>query len=297
MKVYNTKEWFKFIFKIHKSDTLQRLWPTIILMGFISWGVAYIEIDYLELGQNSSLKNMSLLHGVIGFVLSLLLVFRTNTAYDRWWEGRKLWGKLMNDSRNFALMIDALLDKKDENRVFFSAQLKMFPKLLHTHLTNESTKFTLDQSEHPEFEDLAKQSHPPSMVVLRMRRKINELVKNGTIQPEDKIVLEHSLSGFMDVVGGCERIKNTPIPFAYALFIKKFIFIYVITLPIGYVFTAGYFVVPLVMITFYVLLSLELIAEEIEDPFNGGEDDLPTLKIAENIAKSVKRILIDSTKK
>ena len=125
---------------------------------------------------------------------------------------------------------------------------------------------------------------------------MQELSKEGIIQPEDKLNLETSLNGFMEVAGSCERIKNTPIPFAYALFIKKFIFIYVLTLPMGYVFTTGYYIVPLVMVIFYVLLSLELIAEEIEDPFNGGTDDLPTEKMAINIGKNVTNVLMQNLK-
>jgi len=266
-------------------------------MGFFSWIVAYLEIDYFELSQNSGLKNMSVLHGVIGFVLSLLLVFRTNTAYDRWWEGRKVWGKLVNDSRNLATKLDALLLEDDrKNRSFFKNKIKLFAKMLHTHLTNESTKYMLDEDDHPEYDDYLKTHHPPIVIVGKIRKRINELVREGVLQPEDKIILETSLEGFIDVTGSCERIKNTPIPFAYALFLKKFIFIYVITLPIGYVFTTGYFIVPLVMIIFYVLLSLELIAEEIEDPFGGGTDKLPTEKMAFNIGKSTNNILMNNLK-
>ncbi len=114
MKVYNAKDWLGFIFKIHKSDTVRKLWPSIILMGLLSWLVAYLELDYFDLSQNSALKNTSILHTVIGFVLSLLLVFRTNTAYDRWWEGRKMWGKLVNDSRNLSVKLNALLPEDEQ---------------------------------------------------------------------------------------------------------------------------------------------------------------------------------------
>src|SRR5690606_2585597 len=106
-----------------------------------------------------------------------------------------------------------------------------------------------------------------------------------------KLLINQNLNGFLEVAGACERIKNTPIPIAYAIFIKKFIFVYVLTLPIGYVFTTGYYIVPLVMIIFYVLLSIELIAEEIEDPFNNGVNDLPTGKIAQNIGKNATNVL------
>ncbi len=295
MKVYNAKDWLGFIFKIHKSDTVRKLWPSIILMGLLSWLVAYLELDYFDLSQNSALKNTSILHTVIGFVLSLLLVFRTNTAYDRWWEGRKMWGKLVNDSRNLSVKLNALLPEDDKvSRIYFANKIKLFAKVLHTHLTSESTKYMLDEEEHPEYEDYLKAQHPPTKIVGKMYVALQKLEREKVLTPQDKIILNENLNGLLDVAGACERIKNTPIPIAYAVFIKKFIFVYVLTLPIGYVFTTGYFIVPLVMIIFYVLLSIELIAEEIEDPFNGGTDDLPTAKIAQNIGKYVSNVLKDT---
>lgn len=295
MQVYNAKDWLGFIFKIHKSDTVRKLWPSIILMGLLSWLVAYLELDYFDLSQNSALKNTSILHTVIGFVLSLLLVFRTNTAYDRWWEGRKMWGKLVNDSRNLSVKLNALLPEDDKvSRIYFANKIKLFAKVLHTHLTSESTKYMLDEEEHPEYEDYLKAQHPPTKIVGKMYVALQKLEREKVLTPQDKIILNENLNGLLDVAGACERIKNTPIPIAYAVFIKKFIFVYVLTLPIGYVFTTGYFIVPLVMIIFYVLLSIELIAEEIEDPFNGGTDDLPTAKIAQNIGKYVSNVLKDT---
>lgn len=298
MQVYNPKDWYKLIFHIHKADTLRKLWPTILLMGLLAYAVAYFEIDYLELSEKSGLKNVSMLHNMIGFVLSLLLVFRTNTAYDRWWEGRKSWGKLVNDARNLATHLDAILPENDKaNRMFFTNKIRMFAKILHSHLTNESTKYMLDENEHPEYDEYFLTQHPPTHLVSRMRKHIGKLSKEKQINTEERLLIDQALNGFLEVAGACERIKNTPIPFAYALFIKKFIFLYVLTLPIGYVFTAGYWIVPLAMIVFYVLLSLELIAEEIEDPFNGGVDDLPTAKIAENIGKNATNILNSTIKK
>lgn len=293
MQVYNAKDWLGFIFKIHKSDTIRKLWPAILLMGLLSWIVAYIELDYFQLSQNSALKNTSILHTVIGFVLSLLLVFRTNTAYDRWWEGRKMWGKLVNDSRNLAVKLNAYIPEEDRvTRIYFSNKIKLFAKVMHTHLTSESTKYMLDEDEHPEYEEYLKAQHPPTKIVSKIYFAIQKLENEKVITTHDKFILDQNLNGLLEVAGACERIKNTPIPIAYALFIKKFIFVYVLTLPIGYVFTTGYYIVPLVMIIFYVLLSIELIAEEIEDPFNGGTDDLPTAKIAENIAKNVSTVLV-----
>jgi putative membrane protein len=121
--------------------------------------------------------------------------------------------------------------------------------------------------------------------------KINDLYKSNKITGNQLIILNLEIQSFTDVCGACERIKNTPIPYSYSAFIKKFIFFYVMTLPFGYVFSLGYYIIPVVVFIFYVLASLELIAEEIEDPFGGDENDLPTAKIASNIKKHVEEIL------
>ncbi len=107
----------------------------------------------------------------------------------------------------------------------------------------------------------------------------------------DILMQNEELKSFTDNCGACERIKNTPIPFSYSIFLKKFIFFYVMTLPFGYVFSLGYYTIPVVIFIFYVLASLELIAEEIEDPFGGDANDLPTAKIASNIKKHVEELL------
>src|SRR5579859_8128036 len=97
---YNTKEWFSFIFRFHKADTFRKLFWLIMAICAYAWGVAYLEVSVLKLSQNSQVRNIIQLHSLLGFVISMLLVFRTNTAYDRWWEGRKQWGALVNTSRN-----------------------------------------------------------------------------------------------------------------------------------------------------------------------------------------------------
>ena len=102
---YNPKDWITFIFRFHKSDTFRQLIPMMIFIGIYSGGIAYLELEYWKLSENSHVKNLTLMHTTVGFVLSLLLAYRTNTAYDRWWEGRKLWGGLVNNSRNLALKL------------------------------------------------------------------------------------------------------------------------------------------------------------------------------------------------
>jgi putative membrane protein len=286
MVKYNPKDWLTFIFRFHESDTFRQLIPMMILIGLYSAGIAYLEIEFWQLADNSHVKNIPLMHTTVGFVLSLLLAYRTNTAYERWWEGRKLWGALVNNSRNLALKLSAYLSV-EADRAFFRKSIPAFASVLSKHLLNEQLSqelfegldLTLDQHKHS-----------PNQVAKILFHKANDLYTSGKITGEQFYIINAELQSFSDICGACERIKNTPIPYSYSAFIKKFIFIYVLTLPFSYVFALGFYVIPVVVFIFYVLASLELIAEEIEDPFGTDANDLPTEKIASNIKKHVEEI-------
>ena len=289
MRAYNTKNFLKILVSLHKTDTLKILFPTILLVGIYCYGVYYLEVEYLHLNSKSSISNIGMIHSLLGFVLSLLLVFRTNTAYDRWWEGRKLWGKLVNDSRNFVIKINSILPENDvKNRTQIAKYLRFFPYFLASHLSKESTRLVLDE----DFSDLQKelQHHPPAELVFLLTKKLYQLKKENKISDTEMLFLDTQLSGFLDVCGGCERIKNTPIPYSYSSFIKKFIIFYVMALPVANVVNLGGFMIPITMFVYYVLMSLELIAEEIEDPFNNDENDIPMEAISQNIEGSINLI-------
>ena len=289
MRAYNTKNFLKILVSLHKTDTLKILFPTRLLVGIYCYGVYYLEVEYLHLNSKSSISNIGMIHSLLGFVLSLLLVFRTNTAYDRWWEGRKLWGKLVNDSRNFVIKINSILPENDvKNRTQIAKYLRFFPHFLANHLSKESTRLVLDE----DFSDLQKelQHHPPAELVFLLTKKLYQLKKENKISDTEMLFLDTQLSGFLDVCGGCERIKNTPIPYSYSSFIKKFIIFYVMALPVANVVNLGGFMIPITMFVYYVLMSLELIAEEIEDPFNNDENDIPMESIAQNIGRNINLI-------
>ena len=111
---YNPKDWFTFIFKFHKADTFRQLFLLMIAICIYSGVIAYLELEYWNLSEKSYVRNIPVMHSLLGFAISMLLVFRTNTAYDRWWEGRKLWGSLVNTSRNFAMKLQVILPEEDE---------------------------------------------------------------------------------------------------------------------------------------------------------------------------------------
>lgn len=284
---YNTKDWFTFIFRFHKADTFRTLFPVMIAIGIYSGIIGYLEVEYFKLGDNSYVKNITIMHGMLGFVISLLLVFRTNTAYDRWWEGRKLWGSLVNNSRNFAIKLSVMLNDK-EDLEYFKKWIPMYATVLDEHLKDiETSKELFDDA----IFEIDHEKHKPNQVAKLLFQKINELYKTNVISGDQLIVLNEEVKSFTEICGACERIKNTPIPYSYSAFLKKFIFFYVMTLPFGYSFSLGYYVIPVVIFIFYVLASLELIAEEIEDPFGTDENDLPTPKIAANIKKHIEELI------
>jgi putative membrane protein len=259
----------------------------MIFIGLYSGGIAYVELNLWQLKDTSVVKNISIMHGMLGFVISLLLAYRTNTAYDRWWEGRKLWGTLVNNSRNLACKLAAML-KEDKDKKYLRFLISTYTSILAKHLNNEAVGQVLFDGVEL---DIKANRHVPNQIAAMLFQKINDLYVSGKISGDQLILLNTEFQSFNEVCGACERIKNTPIPYSYSAFIKKFIFFYVMTLPFGYALSLGYLVIPVVVFIFYVLASLELIAEEIEDPFGSDSNDLPTAKIAANIKKHVEELL------
>ena len=293
MKVYNNKDWIQFLFLITKSDTLSKLAPLILLLIVYSLGVTYAEIHYFKVTADSWVSNLPQMHSLLSFVISMLLVFRTNTAYDRWWEGRKLWGQLINTSRNLAIKIAAVTGPEEEEiRIFFRRAIPIYAFALKDHLQSKSTEYSLHEGEITALTKTTDiEKHIPNQIAKGLFAKVNHLYQEGKITGDQLIILNGELTAFTDICGACERIKNTPIPYSYSVFIKKFIMLYTVTLPIGYAYLLGYYAAPLVGFVFYVLASLELIAEEIEEPFGDDENDLPMGKMSQNIQRHVGEIL------
>lgn len=281
---YNPKIWLTHIFKFYKSDTLKILLPEIVLMGAYTAGICFIELRYSE--NLSYFKNAISMHTMVGFVLSLLLVFRTNTAYDRWWEGRKLWGQLVNTSRNAAIKSQNII-KNNPSREKIKKYIAAFPVILKDHLLNR----TSDEHINDIIERNENLVHNPSFLVNKIYAILDEQLKNKEITGEQYLVLDKEFSQLLEITGACERIKNTPIPFSYSIFIKKFIFIYCFTLPIGLVPDFYYWAVPFSMFIFYVLVSIEILAEEVEDPFGSDENDLPMEEFTDKIKANVNEIM------
>jgi putative membrane protein len=285
---YNPKVWLDLIFHSYGKQVMKTLLPALLFMGVFTSAVCYVFLEHIEPNHFPSSTSA---HSLLGIVLGLFLVFRTNSAYDRWWEGRRLWGGLVNSTRNFAMKLSAALPKESADRQWYAQMIGNIAFATKEHLRNGVDVSDLEISD-AEATQLRNASHKPNYIASALYKKTDELLRANTITGFHFINLDKELKDFVDLVGACERIKKTPIPYSYTMYIKKFIFIYIITLPFGFITTFGYFTIPTVLLISYILLSVELIAEEIEDPFGKDINDLPTDELSDTIRANVREILL-----
>jgi putative membrane protein len=292
MVVYNPKQWFSLIFHSYSKRVMLALWPALAFMCVYTALLCYFFIDFFRLHERDFQPTIAM-HQLLGIVLGLFLVFRTNTAYDRWWEGRRMWGGLVNSTRNFAMKINACISKENhEDRDWFSKMIPNFVFSMKESLRTGVQFAELDPPHDSFINDLKKYKHKPNRIAAMMYQKVNDLYADKKITGDQLINMDKELKDFTDIMGACERIKNTPIPYSYMMWVKKFITIYIITLPFGFVTQSGYMTIPIVVLVSFVLLSVELIAEEIEDPFGRDVNDLPLDELASKMRENVREILL-----
>lgn len=287
---YNPKVWFSLIFHSYSKHVMRTLLPVLIFMAAFSF-VVELVFDVFKISEEVFPGTLAM-HSLLGIVLGLFLVFRINSAYDRWWEGRKMWGGMVNSTRNLALKLSAYLSKEDhETRDWFATMIPNFVIATKEHLRRGTQISELTPVSEDFVEELKKYKHKPNRLSAMMYTRVNDLYKKGVISGDQLINLDKELKDLIDLMGACERIKTTPIPYSYSMYIKKFLFIYVITLPFAFINSFGYFTEIIVVLVTFVLLSVELISEEIEDPFGRDVNDLPTDELADKIKDNVKEIL------
>ncbi len=281
---YDPKNWFRVLLDFPRSPVFRTLFLDVVGAGVYAAFIVWIETDYFRVAVPLGPSFLS----ILGIILGLLLVFRTNTAYDRWWEGRKLWGQLVNISRGLAHALDAQLEASDQVRRDRYAQLLVaFPPALAAHLRAPRAVPPEDGTPAPR----PSAEHEPNRLVQQMHRAVAQDVAAGALPTEARIALQPLLTAFDDVTGACERIRNTPIPFSYSSYIKQFVLLYAIIMPFGLVREFGYGTVIACMFTFFATMGLELLAGEIEEPFGTDRNDLPLEQIGARIAVDVQTLL------
>lgn len=267
---------------------MRLLFPLIFFVGVFTLLLCFLILDVFKFHYGGTIA----FHSILGVILGLFLVLRTNTAYDRWWEGRKLWGQLVNDSRHLAIKLSIYLPSEMiEERAFFRRMIPNMAFAMKEHLRDSIMVGEMDLINDEIKGTIIQSKHRPSCINKLLYGRIFQLRNDGIISDEQLIILDKEIKGFTDIIGACERIKSTPIPYSYSMFIKKFLFIYSITLPFSFIWEFGYWTIPVVMLAFYFLVSVELISEEIEDPFGNDINDLPLNEISLKIKSNVSEIL------
>lgn len=273
---------FAMYFRRHfRAPIMGRLWACVILVALYSLVVCVGDAWYF-----SELNIQPNLHALMGGVLGMLLVFRTNTAYDRWWEGRKLWGQLVNDSRNLTIKVRALVKVSHDDGHHLARLLVNFARALKEHLREGIRPKQLSVYRNIQHEP----QHVPAHVANLIREKIGDWKSKEQIDGFDDIVLDVHVRALMDICGACERIRKTPISRSYLAFIRQSIFLYLSTLPWGLVHDFTFWTIPAVTIIAYFMIGIELIAEQVEEPFGREEDDLELDVICQGIETTVMEI-------
>lgn len=289
MILYKNKGILPSIWHFHTGPTATALLRRLVVVAIYVIFVTVAEMYYMDLRLKDTPGSFL---GAMGILLSLLLIFRTNTAYDRFYEGRQAWGTLVNNCRNLAIFFNAVLTEGDrDSRLFYAKAISNFPFALKNHLRDVPGVDELDMVEEGERRDLRNFDHKPAGVANQLWVKTEILYREGHISESQHINLNQHLTTLMDVCGVCERIKSTPIPFSYMLFIKLFIMLYVALLPFTIIAAFGYLTVPAVLLTSYILVGLEMIGEEIEEPFGLERNDLPLNQLSQLIRVNVHDIL------
>lgn len=280
--------WYSVVFDFWGTRTLRRLLFSVIAVGIYTAVIDLLENRVLHV----DFKPPTTIFSLMGTVLGLLLVFRTNTAYDRWWSGRILLSTLSNSGKNFAIKLNSILAESDfKNRKFFSVMMGN-----HAYAMKENLRDGIKWDEILPMEDgilerLQHAYHVPNEIIAIVNERIIELYRAKLITDPQLLELNKHTDIAVETVGSCERIRTSPVPFSYNVHLKKFIVFFTLVLPFGFIHDLDMWSVLIVMLIFYALAGLDAIGEEIEDPFGQDENDLPIDKICKSIRNSLNALL------
>jgi putative membrane protein len=273
---------------VFKKILIKKLLPGMLTITLITAVISLIHLRY----DIINIKMSAALPGYMGAALGLLLVFRNNSAYDKWWEARKEIGALVNTSRNIILTLNGILPPEDPTKKQISRLVMAYVYALKEHLRDGVKTKDLQDLSPEDLPKVEKADHKPVMIVNIMINKIELLYKENLLTGIQQYLMLEKANALIDILGKCERIRNTPIPMAYGFLLKFFINVYVVFLPLGLLNDLGLWCIPLVMILYYLLMSIVITAEEIEEPFGEDLNDISMDQIAAKIKTNINEIVL-----
>ncbi len=285
---YDPHDWRSHLLDLHGSMLREILWR---VLSCVLWS-AVVTVTYeLAIGDDPSEKPAvwtMAIHMVLGTALGLLLVFRTNTSYDRFWEGRRMWGNIINESRNLARFCHALLPAAPQLRQRTIQWLVAFVYAAMHRLRGEKA-IGPDAQRLPaeEVRAVLASDHVPLGAARQITSCLVEARDAGHLSDILLVEGDRNVQLLVDYVGSCERIHKTPLPFAYMVHLRRALLLYCYTLPLALVRDFDWWTIPCTLLVAYILLGIEEIGVEIEDPFGEDENDLPLEQFCAQIKANV----------
>lgn len=282
---YDAHRWMHHFFDI-KGSMLREIIGRILLC--VLWSVLVVGIHfYVE-----PLDISSTVHGLVGVALGLLLVFRTNASYDRFWEGRKQWGSIVNESRNLARASSVLLSREP---ALLASVVRWTVAWVHAtmhHLRGQRGLGPVASAlPAQEVEAVLAAQHVPLEIARRISSLLAEARNKGLLSDYLLVSLDQNVQLLIDYMGACERIRRTPLPFAYVVHLRRALILYFLTLPFALVVPFGWLTLAAVLLVAYVFFGIEEIGVEIEDPFGQDDNDLPLEQICATIEGNLLALL------
>ncbi|MFA5504240.1 MAG: bestrophin family ion channel [Vulcanimicrobiota bacterium] len=270
------KTWWDSVRTFFASKIFRTLAVISLALGVYTVIVHKIEPLLFE----EDLNFATTISGFFGLTMSILMVYRTNGAYDRWWEGRKVWGQLVNECRNLVVKACTLSQAPVEETQALQALVAAFPPALRDHLRGIRTAGSIVP---------ASVVHGPNYVAEKVFEKLQAWREAGKLNDFAFLALNEHARAFLDVCGVCERIQKTPLPLSHRALIPQMLSLYFLVLPWGieYHQTAAL----LVVVLGYFLIGLELIADGLERPFGTEDDSLPLESLCEGIATATLEVV------
>jgi putative membrane protein len=284
---YDVHKWRHHLLDI-KGSMLREVSYRVFVYLFWSAAVVYLHQHHYQVAISDKA------HLLIGLALGLLLVFRTNASYDRFWEARKLWGSIINETRNLGRAACVYLADAPELVEKLLRWTMAFPYAVMLRLRNGSGSglgTAKDWFAPAEVDSILKTDHVPLAVARRMSEQLAEARQRGLIGDYVQTYLDQNVQLLVDYLGACERIHRTPLPFAYVVHLRRALLAYCFSLPFALVETFGWLTVPGTLLIAYILYGIEEIGVEIEDPFGRDDNDLPLERFCEMIEGNLRSLL------
>lgn len=271
MIIRKKEHWFRMLFVWHGS-VLPALLPRLFLLLLLSVTVVYFHGTVLSFKVPLNTTPLTL----FGFVLALFLGFRNNASYERFWEGRKLWGALLNVARSLTRQAITLGNPVDQTKTFEFVQLltafiyALKHQLRHTD-PNPDLQKRLNEKQLKTITDA---KYKPTVILNFLGEWVQNEKKENRIDSIQQARFDENLDKLADIVGGCERIQSTPIPYSYSVLLHRTVYLYCFLLPFALVDSLGWFTPFIVVFIAYTFVAFEAIADEIEEPFGTEANDL-----------------------